>query len=204
MHRLQLEVTTREETGKGAARRTRRAGQVPAVLYGAGIEPVSLRIDRRTLERVVHSGANTLLDLRGPDSVKGKIALVKELQRDPLSREAVHCDLHAIDTRKKLHVSIPLHFAGKPAGVEMGGVLDILARELEIVCLPMIIPDSIDIDVSALEIGDAIHVRDLPLAEGIEVVTDSALTLVHVVPPRVDRPAAAEGEGAAAAEGGAA
>lgn len=205
MHRLQLEVSVREEVGKGAARRTRRAGEVPAVLYGAGIDPISLRIDRRTLERIAHIGANTLLDLRGPNAVNGKIALVKELQRDPLSREAVHCDLYAIDTRKKLHVSVPLHVTGKSKGVEMGGVLDTLVRELEIVCLPMAIPDSIDIDVSALEIGGTIHVSDLSLPEGVEVVAEPSLSLVHVVPARVDRGGAgAAGGEAAAVEGGAA
>ncbi len=209
MQRLRLDVNTRESTGKGPARRMRVAGEVPAVLYGTGIEPVSLRIDRRQLERVIHGGANALIDLQGPDSVKGKLVLLKELQREPVKRTPIHVDLLAIDTSKKLHVSVPVHVTGKCKGVELGGVLEPIMREVEVNVLPLNIPDSFDVDVTDLDIGQAVHVSDLVAPEGVEIVADETAVLVHVVTPRVEEtPAedeeAEEAEGETPAEGAAA
>ncbi|MCP4004046.1 MAG: 50S ribosomal protein L25 [bacterium] len=215
MNRLELDVSVREGTGKGPARRLRSSGQVPAVLYGSDTAPVSLKIALRDLERVLQGGANSLIDLKGADQAKGKLALVKELQRDPVRRTPIHCDLLAVDTKKRLHVSVPIHLIGRAIGVEMGGVLEPLMRDVEIICLPLEIPDFFELDVSELDVGDSLHVSDLASSDVYEVVPDSSNTVVHVIAPRIEEEetpegeeeedAAADGEGAAPAtpaEGG--
>lgn len=204
MQRLELEVSVREAAGRSALRKLRVQGAVPAVLYGAGVEALSLVIDGRSLERVLRTGANTLLDLRGPKEVKGKLALLKEVQRDPVSQHLLHCDVYAVDAEKKLHVSVPFHFDGRPRGVEQqGGIFETPAMELEVSCLPFSIPDKISIDVSNLEIGDTIHLRDIELPEDVEALVDGSLTVAQVSAPRVEEVAEpevpVEGEEAAAA-----
>jgi large subunit ribosomal protein L25 len=209
MERLELEVEAREGRGKGPGRRLRAKGFVPAVVYGAGSEAIALAVSDHALEKAVHGGANRLFDLKGIAAVKGKLVLVKELQRDPLSRRLVHCDFYTVDTTKKLEVQIPLHLTGKPVGIDQGGVLEPLMREIQVSCLPLSIPSSLTLDVSALNIGDALHARDIALPEGVELVTDPSVTVVHVIAPRVEEEpkpvdeaaAAAAAEGAASAEG---
>lgn len=192
MQRLELEVNVREACGKAAVRTVRAQGGVPAILYGSGLEPVPLAIDRLSLERVLRTGANTLIDLKGLKDVKGKLVLIKEVQRDPVSQRLIHCDVYAVDANKKLHISVPIHFVGKPSGVEkQGGVLETLALEVEVTCLPFSIPDKISIDVSNLEIGDTVHLRDLTLPDGVEAVTDESLALAHVSAPRAEEVEAA-------------
>ncbi len=202
MQRQQLSVSAREGTGKGVARKLRVNGQVPAVLYGRGVDPVPLVVGSLELDRVAHVGANALVDLRGAVGAEGKLVLIKELQRDPVRRTPLHCDFYVIDPKRKIEVTVPLEFTGKPHGVEMGGVLETVVRELEVEVLPMAIPDRIEMDVSALDIGDAIHVRDLDLPVGVEVLGEPDRTLVHVITPRVVEveAEAAEGEEAAAGE----
>lgn len=207
MQRIELNVELRANSGKGAARKLRVAGQVPAILYGRGAAPLSLVVNQLALDKVVHKSANALLDLKGPKQVEGKIVLLKALQRDPVRRALIHADFLVVDPNRPIEVSVPLHFVGKPKGLEQGGVLEPLIRVLEIKVLPLQIPDSIDIDVSALEVGHSIHVRDIPLPTGAELKDDPEQTVVHVIIPRmeVEAPvAAAPAEGEAAAEGAAA
>lgn len=204
MQRLKLEVSVRKAAGRSALRKLRAQGAVPAVLYGTGVEALSLVIDGRSLERVLRTGANTLLDLRGPKEVKGKLALLKEVQRDPVSQRLLHCDVYAVDAKKKLHVSVPFHFEGRPRGVEQqGGIFETPAMEIDVSCLPFSIPDKISIDVSNLEIGDTIHLRDIELPEDVEALADGSLTVAQVSAPRVEAvaepEAPAEGEEVAAA-----
>ena len=205
MQRIELEVNVRELQRRGAVRRMRAQGNVPAILYGGGIEPIRLSINDRSLERVLRTGANALIDLKGPKEVKGKVVLVKEIQRDPVSQRLLHCDVYAVDAKKKLQVAVPIHFEGKPVGVEQqGGILDTPAREIEVSCLPFSIPERINVDVSNLSIGDAIHLRDITLPDDVEVISDESLTLAHVSAPRVEEEPVAEEvpteEEAAAAE----
>jgi large subunit ribosomal protein L25 len=207
MQRIELNVELRANSGKGAARKLRATGQVPAILYGRGAEPLALSVNQLALDKVVHKSANALLDLRGPKQVEGKIVLLKALQRDPVRRALIHADFLSVDPNRPIEVSVPLHFVGKPKGLEQGGVLEPLIRVLEIKVLPLQIPDSIDIDVSALEVGHSIHVRDIPLPAGAELKDDPEQTVVHVIVPRMELEApvaAAPAEGEAAAEGAAA
>jgi len=205
VQRIELEVSVRESQGRGAVRRMRAQGNVPAILYGGGIEPLRLSVSDRSLERALRTGANALIDLKGPKEVKGKVVLVKEIQRDPVSQRLLHCDVYAVDAKKKLHVSVPIRFEGKPVGVEQqDGILETPAREIEVSCLPFSIPERIDVDVSNLSIGDTIHLRDITLPEDVEAVADGSLTLAHVSAPRVEEAPAEEeaptAEEAAAAE----
>lgn len=197
MERLALDVSPREAGGKGAARRLRAAGSVPAILYGSGSDPVALAIDGRLLDRVLQEGANSVFDLKGSGTPKGTLALVKDLQRDPLSRRILHCDLYLIDVEKKVTVTVQVHCEGHALGVELhGGVLDTLIREVEVGCLPLEIPGAFTLDVSGLDIGDGLHASDLVLPETAELLADPDLTIVHVVAPRVEEePAEGEGEG---------
>jgi large subunit ribosomal protein L25 len=205
MQRVELEVRARERLGKGPNRRLRAQGQVPAVLYGRGKPSVHLAVAGHTLERMLSQGLNQLIDLAGAEGAAGRLVLVKEVQRDPVSQDVLHCDFYEVDTSEKIQVSVPLHLEGKAVGVEMGGVLDTLVREIEVQCLPLQIPDSLQIDVSALEIGDALHASDLTLPANVELMIDETQTLVHVIAPRVEveeePEEEEEAEGEEAAEG---
>jgi len=200
-----LVVEARAGLGKGAARKLRAAGKIPAVLYGRGRESLSLALDPRALDRILRaSGANTLLDLsvEGHPEVKDTVALVKQLQRDPLRGSIVHADLYAVDLTRAVRVEVPVHLVGKARGLDFGGILEHTLRELELECLPRAIPDAIEVDVTHLEVGEAIHVRELALPEGVTMVTDADLAVVAVTVPQVEptaeEAAAAAGEGAAA------
>jgi len=213
IERLELEVSLRDGRGKSVTRKLRALGQVPAVIYGSGISPTSIVVESLALAKVLRGGANALVDLKGDKSVEGKPVLVKEIQRDPLSRKVVHCDLYAVNLKARIDLEIPLHFVGIPRGVALdGGVLEPLLRTLEVSCMPLAIPESIDVDVSNLGIGDAIHVRDLVLPADVVCKTEMDITVTHVVAPRLEEivaPVAAvegvpvEGEAAAAAAGAA-
>jgi large subunit ribosomal protein L25 len=205
-----LAVEIREETGKGQARRLRDAGKIPAVLYGHGNAPVSLTLISADLESLVKrsdAGVNTLIDLAGTDALKGRIVLIKEIQRHPVRGDLVHLDLYEIDASEKIHVTVPIHLTGTPSGVKLGGMLEHAIREIDMFCLPQAIPDSLDLDVSALELGDSVHVSDLTLPEGTEISLEDSTTVAHVIIPKAvvaeETEEVAEGEeGAEATEEG--
>jgi large subunit ribosomal protein L25 len=139
------------------------------------------------------AGMNTLIEL----SVDGatRTVLVKELQRDPVRGRPLHTDFYLVELDQTVEVSVPLHLVGKAPGVELGGILDHPLREIELECLPRAIPESVDVDVSALEVGDSIHVRDLELPEGVSVQTDANLAVASVITPAVvEEPVAEEPE----------
>ena len=210
MDRLKLEIAARDGRGKSATRKLRAQGRVPGIVYGSGVEPVAVTADSLALARIARGGANALVDLQGVKEVEGKPVLLKELQRDPLSRRHVHFDLYAVNLRARLDVEVPIHYVGTPKGVQFdGGVLEPLLRTLEVSCMPLAIPEAINVDVSNLGIGDAIHVRDIQLPTDVVSKIELDTTLVHVIAPRAEEEpapaAAAEGaegaEGAAPAEG---
>lgn len=210
MDQLDLEVAVREGRGKGAARRMRAGGAVPGVVYGSGVESLAVQIDARALERLVAHHVKSLISLKGPKQLKGRLVLIKELQRDPVTRRLTHCDFFAVDVERQIHVSVPVRLLGKAKGVELGGILEPLLREIEVSCLPLAIPESIEANVEELMIGDSIHVRDLVFPQGVEPLAEPEVAVVHVGAPRVEEePVAAaeevpaEGE-AAPAEGEAA
>jgi large subunit ribosomal protein L25 len=206
-----LSVELREERGKGVARKLRAAGRIPGVCYRRNAEPAPISLDPRELDlllRKASAGMNTLIDLKvaGGGDFDGRQVLVKELQRNPITGAFLHADLYAVDLAQKIHVSVPVHLKGTAAGVAIGGgIMDHATRELDVECLPNAIPEELAVDVSALEIGDSIHVRDLVVPDGVEILNDPDVSIVSVVAPaaaEVAAPveAAAAGEVAAGAK----
>ena len=189
-----LTAESRSETGKGAARKLRAAGRVPAVIYGHRREPQGLSLDSRTLgltlERV---SASSVFELAlGGTTVR---ALIREVQRHPVSRALVHVDFQELVAGERVTMRVPLAFVGTAEGVRnQGGLLEEVTRELEISADPANIPDRIDVDVSALTIGHPLHVRDLAVPQGVTVLTDAGATVVQVSPPRLEEEGASSSE----------
>lgn len=206
MSETALVVESRASIGKGAARKLRAAGRIPAVLYGQGKASVPLTIDPRALEKVLRSGgANALLDLtvEGRPELGSPVALVKELQRHPIRGTIVHADLYQVDLTRTVEVEVPVHLIGKAKGLDFGGILEHSLREIALECLPRSIPAAIEVDITNMELGDVIHVRDLVLPAGVSLLTDPDLGVVHVALPAAEEtPAAPTAEGAAAAATG--
>jgi len=173
-------------------------GRVPAVVYSSKSEPVSLSLDPVLLERKIsdsHAGINTLFDLEGESQVTGRTVMVKELQRDPVRGTLLHADFHEIDLTQRLQVSVPIHLEGEAPGVSMGGVIEHTLREMELSCMPGSIPDEVRADIGSLDVGDTLHISDLPLPEGVESLTDDSLSVVSVILPRAVAEASEQAEG---------
>jgi large subunit ribosomal protein L25 len=210
----ELVVEVREGAGKGVARKLRAAGRIPGVCYGRTLPSVSISLDPRTLKQLLAAstaGMNTLFQLRiaGVGDFDGKPVLVRELQRNPVDGQLLHADLYAVDLEKSIQVSVPIGITGSAEGVKVGGILDQALRTLELECMPQAIPREVVVEVSELEIGQTLHVRDIGLPEGVSLVSDPDLAVVSVVAPVAEEVEAppeeeevAEGEAeAAAAEG---
>jgi large subunit ribosomal protein L25 len=209
---VEIKIEPRESDGKGRARRARREGKLPGVFYGPKSAAVPLELDRKEfVTRVAHLEGSHLIRIKsGSPALADKVALVKELQYHPVTGEVIHADFYEVDLTEKIRVKVPLHFVGKAAGVVRGGILQPIVREIDVECLPMDIPEFFDVEVSALDIGDSLHVTELTMPEGVTAASESDLTLVTVVPPSIEEaptpaeaaPVAAEGaEAAPVAEG---
>jgi len=189
MEQRELEVTLRGERGKGAAHRIRREGRIPAVLYGRGMETYALSLNPEDLQKILTTGArgNTLIGLKisGPGSEKigPKVVMLKDLQIHPSRRKYLHADFCAVAMDEKIEVEVPIHLVGKAEGVKSGGILEQPRREVRVRCLPSHIPEFIEVDVSALQIGDSLHVQDIPSAERYALVADTNFTVASVIPP---------------------
>lgn len=198
----ELAIEARNDTGKGVARKLRAQGIIPGIYYGDGSDPKPVQLNAHALIRLLETssaGMNTLIDLSGAD-LDGKVVLVRELQRDPVDGEALHADFYAVDVNRVVTVQVPVHLDGNAEGVKQGGIVDHSLREVEITCLPRSIPEELRIDVTSLELGDSLHVRDLVLPDDVELETDADLPVVSVVAPRVEEEAAPEEEGEEGAE----
>lgn len=183
MEQLTLAVDSRANLGKGACRKIRKTGKLPGVLYGLG-KNQAISVEPKIIHNLLleEGGRNKVLNLKGA-GVDGRHAIIKTFQIDPVKRNLLHVDLLEIDVSKKIEVTVPLSFVGRAAGVADGGVLNVIERVLAIKCLPTQIPKHIDVDVTALKIGDAIHLDQVSLPEGMEKSSHHNLTLVTVVPP---------------------
>jgi large subunit ribosomal protein L25 len=192
-----LSGSVRDNGGKGVARSLRSTGRIPAVIYGHGRDPQPLSIDTRELEKLLShiSAENTVIDL----NVDGRSSrtLIREIQRHPFKRQILHVDFQELVAGEKVIVRVPVILMGVPAGVRMdGGVLDQTLRELEVEVDPANIPNHIEVDVTELHIGSSVHVSDITLPEGVEVVGDEDASVCVVSAPR----AAVEETAAEAAE----
>lgn len=188
MAHVALTAQSRKGTGKGAARTLRRQALIPAVFYGPEVDPVNLSLKYRDLEKLIKTGAgeNVIIDLaiETGESTLSHRAMLKEIQMDPVKQTILHVDLYEISMDKKIEVEVPITLTGTAKGVsDEGGILQQVSRTLEISCLPDNIPDSFELDVTDLNIGDSLHVSDLKIPEGIEVLVDEDLTIATVVPP---------------------
>ena len=206
MKQLEINATIRKTRGNGPARSLRREGRFPAILYGPGTQPVMLSVNVRDFEHVVQKGniRRTIFSLSIQNgSTVTKPAVIKELQTHPVSGQFLHVDFYEIDMNRKLRVMVPLVPKGKAKGEEFGGMLQIIEREIAVFCLPQEIPDSLEIDVSELGVGDALHVKDIALPGGVELPPGENYTVVTVISPKAEAAPVAvpvEGEEAEAAE----
>jgi len=173
---------------KNAARRVRVSGLIPAVLYGAGQESVAITLDPKTILKILHSetGHNTIFDLDVAESA-GTKAMIVDWQYEPIKGKLLHIDLKRIAMDKAMRVSVPVFLTGTSPGVKLqGGVLDQVLREVQIECLPGDIPASLDVDISNLNLGDAIHIADLPHSGSIKFLEDGTSTVAHVTMMKED------------------
>jgi large subunit ribosomal protein L25 len=198
-----LEATSRDTFGKNEARRTRREGKVPCVLYGGdGTPATSITVDPRALSRILHSesGQNTLISLKLAGAGDTRV-LVKDFQLDPVTHQMLHADFYRVAMDKVLQVTIPVTVRGEPKGVkQQGGVLEFIRREIEIECLPGEIPEHIEIDISELMLHQGVRVRDVPIDPKWKPLTEGDAMLVHIIMPKAEEaPAPAEVAAAATA-----
>lgn len=195
---IQLKGERRPSVGKGGARKSRAAGNIPSVVYGHGEVPVAVNISARELELALlqHKGGNVIVSLAlNPGDYT---ALIRDVQYDPVTHKILHLDFQNISLTEMVQVKVTIHLTGIAVGVkDAGGVLETITREVEVRCLPTAIPSRLDLDVTKLGVGESLHVRDL-IAEGITILSDPDTTIATVVAPTVqeDRPA---GEAAVAA-----
>ena len=182
-----LSANPRSTTGKGAARTLRQSGQIPAVIYGHAREAQSLTLDARELGRLLeHVTASTVIEL----TLDGKTArtLIREIQRHPVRPEVLHVDFLELVAGEKVIVEVPIVYVGTPQGVRDGGVLDQIKHQLTVEADPTILPEHIEIDVSALTIGHALYVRDVSVPEGVAVQDDPDSPVAIVAAPRAETP----------------
>ena len=186
MANASLSGEARTESGKGAARKLRATGRVPAVIYGHNREPQGLSVNARDLAKLLEriSAASTVVELDGLGAGTSR-TLIREIQRHPLKRNIVHVDFQELVAGEKVHVALPIVFTGTATGVrEQGGLLEEVMRELQVSVDPSSMPNHIDVDVSELTIGHPIHVRDLVLPAGVTVLDDPDATVVAVAAPK--------------------
>ncbi len=206
MAQVNLNVELREKSGKGVARKLRAVGKLPAVVYGKGLETRRISVDGKELEDAVsgEGGWNTLITLKGAAEVDGKVVVLKDADIHPLRREMICADFHIINLQEKASFMVPVNIVGTSAGQKMGGSLEVIRKELEVFCLPTAVPQSIDIDVTALEIGDTVHIEEVNVADDVELVYDVNFTVITVVGQKAEVEETEEGdvEGSEAVAGG--
>ena len=197
MEKIDLQASVRKSVGNGPSRVLRRAGQTPAVLYGRKTEPLLLSVNTKDLELILKQGSfgQFILNLVIQNGKKmTKAAMIKELQTHPVSGQLIHIDFYEVDMNRQIRVMVPVVTTGQSPGVEEGGMLNIVRRELELLCLPGDIPEAIEIDITDLDIGDSIHIEDIPLSDNVEISADGNYTVVTVLSPKVEEEEVVEEE----------
>lgn len=203
MEKIVVEVEPRTDTGKGACRRMRAAGRVPANVYGLNRSPFALSVAPSRIEEVLRgeAGHNAMLTLSMQGGKESREVMMRELQRDPVTERLVHIDFVRVDLTQKVQVAVPIQLQGIPEGVKNeGGILDFINRVVQISCLPTHIPGHMDLDVSGLNIGQHISAGDIELGEGLEMLDAPDMILAVVSAPKAEEePETEEGEEDAAA-----
>ncbi len=199
MEEVLLEAELREGRGRANSKDLKESGYLPAVVYSRGKDALSIKISRGALLKLVHQYhlENTIINLKIKDDRKARSCLVKEIQYGPVSEDIIHVDFNEISLTEAIKVNVPVETKGEAVGVKQeGGSLEHLLWEIEIECLPTSIPKNIEVDITALKMGEAIHVKDLVFAAGIKPLTDPAAIVLHIIAPmKEEAPAeAVEGE----------
>lgn len=188
MSNITVVVEPREEVGKNANRRLRASGSIPAVVYGGGREAVAIQVDERTMRDFLRQtgSENSVFLLKLGDTGKSRHAMIRDLQIDTVERRIAHIDFQRVLLDEKVRVMVGVRIDGTPEGVKnQGGVLDFVTREVELECLPTLIPAELGLDVTALEVGDHLEAKDLELPEGVELLTEESRVLVSIAHSRV-------------------
>lgn len=188
METVELNATIREDSGKGVARKLRRDGKVPAVFYGPKRATTLLTIDAHEFAQKISTieGAHLIRFDSEAEQIRNCVALVKDTQFHPVTGRVLHTDFYEVDLTRTLRVRTPLHFEGKAAGVALGGILQPIARDIEVECLPTDIPEFISVDVSALGIHDTVHISQVVMPQGVEAIFDQDFAVVTVLAPSVE------------------
>lgn len=183
MERYKLTVETREETGKGIARRLRSEGLIPAVIYGKDVDSQALTVELKDLKEKLRGNAIIDLNIDQEGEEIKRTVMIKELQRDPVKRDIIHVDFINISMDEKISISVPLKLTGVPVGVETGGVVQQLMREINLECLPINIPEEIELDITELDVGDSLGVSDIEFGEDVSLLTSPDEIIVTIVTP---------------------
>lgn len=193
-----INAESRSLTGKGAARRLRQQGIIPAIFYGPKREAQSLTVNRTELTRLITSGAGgQLINLSVADgeTTQKSMVMLKDYQVDPLKRVLIHADFLEVDVTKAIEVEVPLELIGKPIGLEKGGILQQVRHTIEVSCLPAAIPSFIEVDISHLDFGETLHASEITAPEGVEILAEDHLAVATVVAPKgLEAEEAEEGE----------
>lgn len=189
MATIKLDSKVRTQTGKGASRKLRSAGRLPAIFYGPEADPIMLSMDYLQLKKTLkgRSAENIIFDLRIDSNGRrqSKKVMIKEVQRDPVTRDYLHIDFYEISMGKEIEADIPIQLINTPIGVTKGGLLEHIRRELSVSCLPKDLVDKIDIDVTGLDIGESLHIKDIALPSGLKLTEDEDRTIATVVAPTI-------------------
>ncbi len=190
MEKVALVATKRDKSGKELAKKLRQKNQIPAVVYGAGVQPVSLTLEHHEFSRVLRSqgGGSKLINLKVTGTKLGeKTVIIKAIQYHPVTDAIYHVDFQAVSLTEKIKVKVPLHETGESPGVSKGGIIDRVHHELEVECLPTAIPERIEISISNLDFGHAIHVKDIAFPEGVVSVLTPDEVIFTVKAPKEEK-----------------
>ncbi len=186
MPQVTVSATARTAVGKGANRRLRASGQIPAVVYGGEAGSRSLSLSPRTITEILRSprGENTIFSLEIAGETTAEQVMIHDYQLHPLDHSVLHADLMRVDPEKESHWHVPVHLTGDSVGVKRGGRLDFVTRTLTVICKPLDIPEHLSVDISALDYGDTVRASAIELPDDLELHTESEVVVVHVSPPK--------------------
>lgn len=203
MEQVEIKAEIRESTGKGAARKLRALGRVPGVVYGPGQQPVTISLDGKEITDLLSTGRamRTLVKLEIQDrkELEKKVLMFREIQRNHIYNNPLAADLLVVDPTKPILLSVPLLFNGIAAGIKDGGVLQQLRHDLQIMALPVDVPESIEVDVSGLDVGQTLYISDLETSASVQLVAEERTPICTLIVPRGYEELQAEDEAAAAA-----
>jgi large subunit ribosomal protein L25 len=187
MQTVKIEAKIRGKKGKGASNRARKEGYIPAIIYGKNMDNVAIAVLENEMEKILNRvGENVLFNLSIDGDAQDYTVLIKEIQRNPVKGTLSHIDFYQVSMTDKINTLVNISLVGESIGVSKGGILQLLTRELEIRCLPADIPSSIEVDISNLEIGDALLVADIEPSDKFEIITDDNTVIVSIAAPQIE------------------